>query len=522
MTPQAPGCISRGFRREAHDLIIVGLVLLFLPQPLRGQDTPEADTTDSRAKAPAAEESSERGQSDAAPSPSETPLKGPKYNALRYNDDFSYLDGPEGSYEKDFFDPLKWIHLTDDLTLSIGGDLRGRWEGVTYKRYGAEDPHQDSFFLHRYHLYTDVKYRNAARFFFQGASAFAEDVDGTPIPLQSDRNDIQQMFIDLRVLGENVPLTFRVGRQEMLYGKQRLISPLGWANVQRSWDGAKLFWEGEDWNIDVWYVKPVEKRERDVDNVDWDQDFYGLYTTYKGIDRHGIDAYFLALRNDGDVRNANLYANDTGDLSVYTLGSRFFGSTPVGAHVWDYDTELSGQWGSMAGDTIHAWAWAIESGYTFKDWPWSPRVGAGFDWATGDNNPFDQSHDTFNQLFPLGHAYLGWLDQVGRQNIMATNVNLTLQPYEALLAKIYWHRFWLDEPRDALYNAGGAPVRRRPGRPVVDEDVGNELDIRLDWKLDRHATFTVGYSHLWTGEFLERTGMSEDPDLFYIMYNYRF
>ena len=41
---------------------------------------------------------------------------GPKYFNLRYDEDFSYLDGDAGSYQADFFDPIKNIHVT--LTIS--------------------------------------------------------------------------------------------------------------------------------------------------------------------------------------------------------------------------------------------------------------------------------------------------------------------------------------------------------------------------------------------------------------------
>ena len=61
-----------------------------------------------------------------APTPEAKPLRGPKYLNLRYDEDFSYLDGPEDSYEADFFDPIKRIHLSDDLTLSLGGSFRAR------------------------------------------------------------------------------------------------------------------------------------------------------------------------------------------------------------------------------------------------------------------------------------------------------------------------------------------------------------------------------------------------------------
>ena len=52
------------------------------------------------------------------------PLPGPKYAPIRADDDFSYLDGEEGSYQPDFFDPIKRIHLGDDLTMSLGGETR--------------------------------------------------------------------------------------------------------------------------------------------------------------------------------------------------------------------------------------------------------------------------------------------------------------------------------------------------------------------------------------------------------------
>jgi hypothetical protein len=41
-----------------------------------------------------------------------------------------------------------------------------------------------------------------------------------------------------------------VGRQELLYGAQRLISPLDWANTRRTFEGGKLIWQGE--RVEVW------------------------------------------------------------------------------------------------------------------------------------------------------------------------------------------------------------------------------------------------------------------------------
>ena len=38
------------------------------------------------------------------------PLPGTKYLNLRYDEDFSYLDGEPGTYREDFFDPIKYMH----------------------------------------------------------------------------------------------------------------------------------------------------------------------------------------------------------------------------------------------------------------------------------------------------------------------------------------------------------------------------------------------------------------------------
>ncbi len=496
-------------RGRRWGLMGFALVLLASRDQLGAQEVP---ATTAPAGEPAAEEP--------AAKPAK-PLPGPRFAPLRFNDDFSYLDGPEGSYTPDVFDPIKRIHLTDDLTLRLGGEIRGRLEAVTHKRYGAEEPAQDTFFLHRYFYHADVQYRKLLRLYVQGVSAWVEDRDGTPIPIPEDRFDFQQLFADVRFLGEDVPLTLRFGRQELLYGKERLVSTLDWANVPRSWDGAKVFWSDDTWDIDGFYVRPVEKRNRDVDNYDHDVHFFGLYSSYKGIPNHVVDAYFLGLRNDGSYTNANVRVGDIGDLSVYTLGTRFAGKTPVGEGLWDYDTEFAGQWGKASGDTIQAWMGSADTGYTLSVVPWQPRLGIGFDYAGGDDDPYDDIHGTFNQLFPLGHAYFGYLDQIGRQNLWAQNVNVTVQPLDNVTGRIAWHTFWTDKNRDALYNVGGAPVRRSV-RGGVGDEIGHELDLTVLWKLDPHASVLFGYSHFWDSDFIIRTGPSEDPDLFYIQYRYQF
>ncbi|MFQ5412343.1 MAG: alginate export family protein [Phycisphaerae bacterium] len=447
------------------------------------------------------------------------PLPGPKYLNLRYNEDYRYLDGPEDSYRKDFFDPIKRIHLDDDWTLSIGGSVRFRLEAETNKAFGSTVRVQDTFFLHQWRIHTDLKFRGLFRVFFEGIDAQAEDRDLRLLGIHENRFDIHQLFLDVKPLGEKTPLTLRVGRQELQYGNQRLVSPLAWANTRRRFDAVKLFYQSENFDVDVFYARPIpisvmEGFDRKPDQYREEQHFYGLYTSCKAIEDHFFDLYFFALRDTGDLRNAN---GRVGDLSIYTLGGRVGGRTGP----FDYEGELAGQWGSFAGDKVHAWMGAIDAGYRFADCPWKPRLGVGFDYASGDDNPRDNTHDTFNQLFPFSHYYLGFIDATARQNILATNVNLTFKPHKKITTRLAWYTFWNDAKRDALYNAGGAPTRRALFGGA-GHDIGNELDLTIKYKIDLHQAMLFGYSHFWDNNFIQATGPSQDADFIYLQYAYTF
>jgi len=161
-------------------------------------------------------------------------------------------------------------------------------------------------------------------------------------------------------------------------------------------------------------------------------------------------------------------------------------------------------------------------GYNFKDATWNPTVWAYYDYASGGGTTKGTAH-TFNQLFPFGHFYLGWLDQVGRQNIHDLNFHLYLYPTKWLTAWTQFHSFWLADKTDALYNAGGNAIRRDPtGR--AGSHVGEEIDFVLNMHLSKHSDILTGYSHLWGGEFLRNTASStaaKNSGLFYLQFGYR-
>ena len=76
-----------------------------------------------------------------------------------------------------------------------------------------------------------------------------------------------------------------------------------------------------------------------------------------------------------------------------------------------------------------------------------------------------------------------------------------------------YHLFWRESENDGVFNAGGGLVRAAGGR---DETyIGSEIDLLLNWQIDRHFSAYFGYSHFFAGDFIDQTGANADIDFFY-------
>tara|TARA_R110002072_G_scaffold303108_2_gene493899 strand:+ start:77856 stop:79409 length:1554 start_codon:yes stop_codon:yes gene_type:complete len=437
---------------------------------------------------------------------------GRPYKGVFYDNDFRYLNDP-GYESTDWFDALKGIEPVEDLVIDVGGEYRLRFHDENNMRLNGRD---ENFMLHRTRLYTDVRYQKRFRAFaeFIDAASFGEELPTRGIYV--NRADFLNLFGEVTLLDdESGTLTGRVGRQELQYGSQRLISPLDWANTRRTFDGAKLFWQSDDWNIDGFWTRPVPfgqhvPDDHNFDNPDESQQFYGVFSTYKGCENQTVDLYYLGLQESG--------APTTGvSFDTHTIGGRWDGKHEN----WLWEIEGGVQFGDFAGLDQNAGFCTVGLGHKFADLPWTPTFHAFYDWASGDSDPTDGKRGTFNQLFPFGHFYMGFTDLVARQNIRDTNFRLTLKPCDKATLILWWHIYQLDEARDALYNAGSGVVRSDP-TGAAGTDVGNELDLLLKVNVDQHADLLFGYSRLFAGDFIKRTGVGQDVDFFYTQFSYKF
>lgn len=434
----------------------------------------------------------------------------PSYNNLRFEEDWSQFP-PEGS--DSVFDPIKKIELSDNVWMSIGGELRTRFE--VWNNFGFNDANNDAFTQYRAFLHTDLHVGEHWRFFLEGRFSGLTKRDlpgGRRDALDADYGDIWNAFVEAEYDVGGVNLVARAGRQELQYGKQRLVSPLDWSNNRRIFEGGLVKLSGDDgmWSADLFVTSPVIIDRHEFNEHDDDHLFSGVYGTRKvaGSKVAGVDAYFLALNSINDA---------TVDEDRYTLGARVWGDVIENL---SYDVEAAYQFGDVNSGDISAFMITGEAAYTFADLKWTPRVGLGAGYASGDDDPLDSDVETFKQLFPLGHAWLGYIDVVGRQNIINLRVMAGAWPIlKTLRVNADLHFFWLADADDGLYNAGGVKIRAGNGS---ERDVGTELDLTVLYKVNRHTDVLIGYSHFFAGDLIDQPGPSDDIDFFYTQVGFTF
>ena len=425
----------------------------------------------------------------------------PAFHHLRYEESIAAYQAVEKTAP---LDEIKYLPIGDHSVASFGGQVRGRWE--VWNNFNFAPENDDDFGLLRIRLHGDLHVGDHVRVFIEGKSATATDRDlpGGRRTLDVDELDLQNAFADWKAGVGAWDTTLRLGRQELSYGAQRLVSPLDWSNTRRTWDGARVILQNEAWRVDTFATRPVEIEKYELNEADNDQEFYGIYAVHAIPEiKLSVDVYLLRLDRD---------TVPDGGEERSTAGLRLNGTCPLTGV--EYDAEGGWQFGDSGTRDIKAWFAAIEAGYTLRDVTGQPRAYLGYDIASGDDDPTDGDNGTFNQLFPLGHAFLGYIDVLGRQNVIDFSQGVSCWPVEKILqVRADHHLFHRTERADAVYNVGGGVLREADAG--TSSEIGSEIDLTITYKLDRNTQLAGGYSHFFAGKFIEQSGPSDDIDFLF-------
>lgn len=436
-------------------------------------------------------------QAPASPAP-----EPPAFARLRQDEDYSYLADPNA--RTGLFDPIKYIPIGDGPAfLSLGGELRHRYEYTRNPDFSSDPRTQDrGAFLQRYILHADLRISPDFRLFGQFLNAFANGRAEGPSPVDQNRFDLQQAFIDIAF--EPAPgarVTLRPGRQEVRLGSARLVDVREGPNVRRTFDGMRVTLKLPDWQVDALALRPVAQEQDAFDDAtSRRQALWGLYGVGKPawLPAGSIDLYYLGFRD-----KAGRYDKGAAPETRHSIGTRLWGE--YGS--WDWNNEFVYQFGDFGSGRISAWTAAFDIGHSWKEAWLSPRLGLAAAIASGDGNPMGAGLRTFNPLFPRGN-YFSELALLGPRNFFNVNPSLTLAPHRDVTLTGGVNFFWRESLDDGVYTPSGSILRAANGSNA--RYVGTEFSLSSEWRANRYTTLTAIYSHFLPGAFIRQTGPSQE------------
>ena len=259
----------------------------------------------------------------------------PPYRTVRHDEDYSYLADPVR--RTDWLDPIKHMSLgRPGWYLSLGGELRERFE--LFKNTDWKPAPADGFLLQKYMLHAELHLGPRLRAFASLKSGLESGRTGGPRPTDEDRLDLHEAFVDV-VLDAGHAGVLRLGRREMAFGSQRLVSVRAGPNVRQTFDGISLLVAPGAWTLEAFVTKPAKTLVGVFDdNPDRARTFWGVHAVgpLRLFAQAGIDLYYLGL----DRKQARF---EQGTASEFrdTVGTRIWRR----AAPWDYNFELVYQWG---------------------------------------------------------------------------------------------------------------------------------------------------------------------------------
>jgi len=315
----------------------------------------------------------------------------------------------------------------------------------------------------------------------------------------------------------------RLGRQQLVYGDQRLLGHLGWKDVARTFDGIKGMYTSGKAKLDLFAVHPADiaamtpnaANPNGKSLVTWeDRRLIGVYGTYTVAKQSGIDGYLINWQH-------NQHAAVGKGRNINTFGTRLFGKR----HGFDATAEAVFQTGSWANNiSQRASAYAVKAGYSLD--AWKTRLGIEYDYSPGDSKSDPATHKDFVFPFHTNHMHYGEMDLFSWANMRDLRLSVKTTPWPALTLIGNVHFLSLDKATGDWLNVVGTGALF-PGAPTYTHTrAGNEIDLKLVYKVAAvQGLKLVGFYGIFTpgAAVTERNGGHADRAQFaYLLADYQF
>jgi hypothetical protein len=425
-------------------------------------------------------------------------ITGPASNPL------SFLNGPayrslssSAAYDFSDFRPASWLDAKLPNWLAFAVEERLRYEG--YNNGAFKSNNKDSYLLNRLRYQMTIRPTGWFKVVSQMQDACAFLQKPPYGPPNANRWDLKLAYAELGD-PEKQWISVRVGRQLINYNNT-LMADSEWRNQARSYDAVATNLHYDRYRLGIFAASVVNPLASGISHHLEGNNIYGLYGGIERIVPNSALEPFILWRVAPAVTVETTGRPESGRLSERAYGFRLKMRT-----FRDFDASWESAWerGSAGANPIRAWGTTFGAGYRIDSAAWHPRLFAQYDYASGDKNPTDRIHGTFDTIYPTAHDRFGISDQLGWQNIISVRGGMTLEPHRRWTVTAQCLDFRLANATDSLYNGSGAPVVRDvTGKSGTH--IGDELDAYTWYEVNRHVNLGAGFGHLIAGAFLRET-----------------
>ena len=411
------------------------------------------------------------------------------------------------------------------LTLDIQEKMRAEIRENNFDFNSAVNGPQDaSWLLQRFRFGIGYTPEPWLKFYVQGQDVreiggSRPNEIGTFAAEGDDVFDILKAYVQIGDTKKGLSLT--LGRQFLAYGDQRLVGPLEWLNQARTFDALKFHYAAQTWALDFFISSPVNFKDHKwnksnfLDQEDKLNDYFsGLYLATKWVSFNTTTDFYLFHKRDDGTAN---FGAKLGDTSFITLGTLWKGD-PLKLGGWDYTTEMAFQTGDVDGRDLTAFAGHWNVGYNWLSHPWKPRLGLQYNYGSGDQNPADGNIETFQNLYPTNHLFYGFMDTTGWMNMHNPQINFSFMPTKKLKVMLDYHLYWNATNDDAWRRVNGVTAVRPLNAAARNAGSfrGHEVDLTAIYKVNPHVGLQAGYSLFVAGDYLAKTGASDNAHFGYL------
>jgi Alginate export len=212
---------------------------------------------------------------------------------LRYHDQWQHL--ASDSMSKTGMLRFKMIPIGSPKNrLSIGGEVREQVQYFGNQNFGDVPPSFEKVSVtqvwHRFMLHANLDLGKKVRLFGQINQTLRLFNPNPLMEIDQNKAGLHQLSLDVN-LAKTTQL--RIGRQEMSYGNNRLLTFREGPNNRLAFDAAVLKYQGAKWRIDVLVATPVTQKEGVGDDTSTNDWVSGIYTNQTIVPKKLSADYYL-------------------------------------------------------------------------------------------------------------------------------------------------------------------------------------------------------------------------------------